>query len=402
MIDNDQVVGRNYQRLVSEGLKYVYEDGDPAETLERFRERSIGEIRDAMLRLFPDLALNSLGDPLAEGTFKFDKGDSIAFLYKNLSGGEKAAFDLLLDVLVKKREFDDTVFFIDEPETHMSTALQAALLKELFALVREISQLWIATHSLGMMRRAGELGREHRGQVAFLDFDGLNFDVQASVVCTTPDRPFWKRVMQIALDDIAGYVAPEKVVLCEGGTLPGKTDFDANCYNQIFGHEFPQVLFIGAGSAEDLQNDPKRVGPLIQGLAPDVEIIPLIDRDDRRDDEIEELGRKGVRVLSLRTIESYLLHDDVLSALCHFLGDGEQVPALLQARENALRSSVDAGGAADDLKRPAGDIYNAAKRLFPDQKLGANNREFMKGLCAPLVRDCKAVYERLRNDIFQQ
>ena len=35
--------------------------------------------------------------------------------------------------------------------------------------------------------------------------------------------------MQIALDDIAGYVAPEKVVLCEGGTLPGKTDFDANC-----------------------------------------------------------------------------------------------------------------------------------------------------------------------------
>ena len=129
MIDNDQVVGRNYQRLVSEGFKYVYEDGDPAETLERFRERSIGEIRDAMLRLFPDLALNSLGDPLAEGTFKFDKGDSIAFLYKNLSGGEKPRSTCFW-MFWSTKKFDDTVFFIDEPETHMSTALQAALLKK--------------------------------------------------------------------------------------------------------------------------------------------------------------------------------------------------------------------------------------------------------------------------------
>ncbi|MDP2703146.1 MAG: AAA family ATPase [Candidatus Rokubacteria bacterium] len=99
------------------------------------RERSIGEIRDVMQRLSPGLMLNSLGNPLSAGTFRFDKGDSKAFLYKNLSGGEKAAFDLLLDLLIKRREFDDTVFFIDEPEAHMSPGLQSALFDELFRAV---------------------------------------------------------------------------------------------------------------------------------------------------------------------------------------------------------------------------------------------------------------------------
>ncbi len=400
MIDNDQAVSRNYQRLVSEGFKYVYEEGDPAETLEHFRERSIGEIRDAVQRLFPDLVLNSLGDPLEQGTFKFDKGESQAFLYKNLSGGEKAAFDLLLDILVKKREFDDTVFFVDEPETHMSTALQGALLQELYDLVPENSQLWIATHSLGMMRKAGELSRNHPGQVAFLDFDGINFDVESTIQPSNPTRPFWKRIMQVALDDIAGYVAPEKIVLCEGGTLPGKNDFDANCFNTIFAEEYREVLFIGAGSSDDVQNDPRQIAPLIRGIAPDVELICLIDRDDRRDDEIVALNQNGIRVLGLRTIESYLLHDYVLEALCHYLGDGDLSPQLIEAKQNALQNSVDNGGPADDMKRPAGDIYNAAKELFPGQKLGANKREFMKGLCAPLIPQCDDVYDLLKRDVF--
>ena len=70
-----------------QGFEDVYERADPELTIGEFRERSIGEIRDAMQRLFPTLVLNSLGNPLSAGTFRFDKGDSKAFLYKNLSGG---------------------------------------------------------------------------------------------------------------------------------------------------------------------------------------------------------------------------------------------------------------------------------------------------------------------------
>ena len=120
LIDNDQAVQLNYRRLVSQGFQDVYETADPGLTMREFREQSIGEVRDVMQRMFPGLVLNSLGNPLTTGTFRFDKGESKTFLYKNLSGGEKAAFDLVLDMLIKRREFDDTVFFIDEPERHVA------------------------------------------------------------------------------------------------------------------------------------------------------------------------------------------------------------------------------------------------------------------------------------------
>lgn len=258
----------NYTRLVSDGLEDAFERGAPTLTLQQFREQSIGEIRSVIERLFPGLILNSIGNPLTAGTFKFDKGESRAFLYKNLSGGEKAAFDLVLDLLIKRREFDNTVFFIDEPEAHMAPALQGPLLEELWRSAPEPSQLWLATHSLAMMRTARELAQVNPDSVVFLDFDGVNFDLPQTIRPTHPNRPFWKRAMQIALDDLAGYVAPERVVLCEGARLAGGSDFDAECYNQIFQYDYPEVVFLGAGNAADIQNDPRGVRRLLSALAP--------------------------------------------------------------------------------------------------------------------------------------
>lgn len=402
LIDNDKAVSLNYQRLVSQGFEDVYERARPELTIGQFRDQSIGEIRDVVQRLFPGLVLNSLGNPLTEGTFRFDKGDSKAFLYKNLSGGEKAAFDLLLDLVIKRREFDDTVFFIDEPDAHMAPGLQSTLLEELFRAIPENSQLWLATHSIGMMRKARGLEQQHPGSVVFLDFDGVNFDSPITLQPIEPNRPFWKRALQIALDDLAGYVTPEHVVLCEGDCLKGGKDFDAECYNQIFQREYPQVVFLGAGNAEDIQNDPRGVVRLLQALAPEVRITQLIDRDDRSDAEINKLNAQHIRVLSLRTIESYLLDDSILRAMCEKFGQSELVPQLLEAKKDALQSSNTSGGPLDDLKRPAGDIYNAAKRLFPTRKLGSNNREFMKGHCAPLVQPGTSIYATLKRDVFSE
>lgn len=402
LIDNDQAVSLNYRRLVSQGFEDVYERAQPELTIGEFRERSIGEIRDVMQRLFPGLVLNSLGNPLSAGTFRFDKGDSKAFLYKNLSGGEKAAFDLLLDLLIKRREFDDTVFFIDEPEAHMSPGLQSALLDELFRAVPENSQLWLATHSIGMMRKARDVAQGNPGSVVFLDFDGANFDLPLTLHPIEPSRPFWKRAMQIALDDLAGYVTPERVVLCEGGRLEGGADFDAECYNEIFQIEYPHMVFLGAGNADDIQNDPRGVGRLLSALAPGVRVTRVIDRDDRTDEEIRALRTQQVRVLSRRTIESYLLDDSVLQSICETFGQPELAPQLLDAKAEALRNSIANGGPADDLKRPAGDIYNAAKRLFPTHKLGSDRRAFMKGICAPLIRRGTETYAALRRDVFDE
>lgn len=402
LIDNDQAVGLNYRRLVSQGFEEVYERAAPELTIGEFREQSIGAIRDAMQRMFPGLTLNSLGNPLSHGTFRFDKGESHAFLYKNLSGGEKAAFDLVLDILIKRREFSDTVFFIDEPEAHMSPALQSSLLDELLGAVPDNSQLWIATHSVGMMRRARDIGQATPGSVVFLDFDGVNFDLPQVLRPIEPNRPFWKRALQIALDDLAGYVAPETVALCEGGRVAGGTDFDADCFNTIFQGEYPQILFLGAGSSDDIQNDPRGVGSLLNGLTPGVQLMRIIDRDDRTDAEVAALLARGVRVLTLRTIESYLLDDSVLTAVCAAYGQPAAAAQLLQAKQGALTRSIVAGGPTDDLKRTAGDIYNAAKALLPTHKLGSDKRAFMRGICAPLIKPGTQIYNQLKADIFGQ
>lgn len=74
LIDNDQAVSLNYQRLVSQGFQDLYETEDPESTIGEFRERSIGDIRAAMTRLFPDLILNSLGNPLNLGDFQIRQG----------------------------------------------------------------------------------------------------------------------------------------------------------------------------------------------------------------------------------------------------------------------------------------------------------------------------------------
>ncbi len=282
----------------------------------------------------------------------------------------------------------------------MSPGLQSVLLDELFLAVPANSQLWLATHSIGMMRRARDLAQAHLGSVVFLDFDGVNFDLPTTLRPIEPGRPFWKRAMQVALDDLAGYVTPERVVLCEGARLDGGSDFDAECYNSIFETDYPQVVFLGAGNSNDIQNDPRGVTGLLAALAPGVRVTRVIDRDDRTDEEIQQLRARNVRVLSRRTIESYLLDDSILQGICEGFGQPELAPELLAAKQEALRNSIANGGPADDLKRPAGDIYNAAKRLFPNRKLGSDRRAFMKGICAPLVRQGAAIYAELQRDIF--
>jgi predicted ATPase len=233
MIDNDAAVALNYQRLASQALEDALANEPDTTTLGEFRDRVIGDIRRSMERVFPDLLLHDLGNPLTGGTFRFDKGTSCNFLYQNLSGGEKAAFDLLLDMVVKRREFDGTVFCVDEPEAHMNTGLQAALLEELVQVLPAKSQLWLATHSIGMMRRARVIERQSPGTAVFLDFSELDFDKPQTIAPAQTGRAFWERSLNIALDDLSNLVAPNRVVVCEGAPVghPSKnTGHDAACY----------------------------------------------------------------------------------------------------------------------------------------------------------------------------
>lgn len=202
LIDVETRVSDNYQRLVGDAINEVFNSLDDTRTVKDVREKLIGEVRSSMARVFDNLVLQGTGNPMNNGTFLFEKGVSHGYHYTNLSGREKAAFDLLLDFVVKREFFNNTIYCIDEPELHMHTRLQGQLLAELYRKVPDGCQLWVATNSIGMMRCAMELHQHDQCSVAFLDFEGHDFDQQVEIRPTMPGRDLWKRVFSVALDDL--------------------------------------------------------------------------------------------------------------------------------------------------------------------------------------------------------
>ena len=167
LIDDDKTVQANFQRLLWRLLKKVTTPGLKTDQIMR---DTIGVLQDVLRRVFGNLLLDNLVTPEEQGTFTFSKGNTNNFLYENLSGGEKAAFDLLLDLVVSREQYDDSLYCIDEPEAHLNTRLQGQILEELYNLVPNGSQLWIASHSIGMVRKAEELRIANPSHVVFLDF----------------------------------------------------------------------------------------------------------------------------------------------------------------------------------------------------------------------------------------
>ena len=163
LIDPDKTVQNNYHRIIWRLLGKVT---TPGLTTDDIMADTIGDLQRSMEIVFGDIRLDALVALQDTGTFTFTKGKARNFLYENLSAGEKAAFDLLLDVVVNKAAFDGSLYCIDEPEAHLSTRLQGKILKELYRLIPGDSQLWIATHSIGMVRAAQEIRASTRSMLS--------------------------------------------------------------------------------------------------------------------------------------------------------------------------------------------------------------------------------------------
>lgn len=390
-------VHNNYQRLACGVFDKVF-DKKVDRKSSQIIEELIGEIGLAMQMIFEDLHLQSLTSPIEDGTFRFTKGDSENFHYKNLSGGEKAAFDLLLDFIIKRKVFDDTIYCIDEPELHMHSRLQAKLLEVMFNLIPDNCQLWIATHSIGMARKAAELYKENLGQVAFIDFHGQDFDQAVTLKPIQPGRKFWQGMFHTALDDLAELVAPECVVFCEGKKLWGggrKPSFDVNVYQTIFGAEHPDVEFIPLGGASEVQNIEKAFNPLLRTLVPGIKYWKLFDRDDRHGEEIQQLQQEGAQVLQMRDLESYLWNNEIIEMLCASQGCADKLQEILEEKRLALEDNPKQGKAADDIKFISGRLYNKCKQVLGLTQCGNDAEAFALYTLAPLVTPDTKTYQEL-------
>ena len=404
LIDDDKVVGANFQRLIWRILGKVTTSGL---TTDQIMSDTIKVLQDALKRLFGDLHLENLVAPDEHGTFTFTKGDIQNFLYENLSGGEKAAFDLLLDLVVSRKHYNNSLYCIDEPESHLSTRLQGQILEEIYNLVPLGSQLWIASHSIGMVRKAEELRLANPSHVVFLDFgfrdDGQprDFDQYEEIRPSIPDYSFWTRHYDIALDDLAKLVAPDQVVLCEGAIEAGKDAFDAACYNQIFAIDYPRTLFISVGSSADIESRIHALVPIIEQIVCGTDVILLRDRDDMSGPEIERKRTKSIRTLTqYRNLESLLLSDEVLEKLCLSYGVPDKYGDIIQARTTALQINVDGQKPADDFKPAVQTVHQASRIHLNLSGAGTKKEDFMLDILVPLITPDTAIYRCIRDDIF--
>lgn len=392
IIDLDQAVSDNYSRLAWKRIRDVDYDAPGAMTLDEYRAGALGELQDAMTVLFtdPPLQLESFGNIEDAGTFLFSKGQSQGFRYSNLSGGEKAAFDLLLDIFVKRNEFRDAIYCIDEPESHIATALQGPLLDALLALIPDESQLWIATHSVGFVRRAFDRMRED-GDVAFLDFTGLDFDQRIELRPRVPDRAFWRRTYKIALDDLSELIAPDVVVFCEGSQTKADGGFDAQCYNRIFEDSHPDVLFISNGSSSEVE-DSGSLTAVLNAVSRGTRVVRLIDRDEMGDATRDQKVQEGIRVLRRREIENYLYDPQVLMS---FFREHDRVDAgavVLNEFSSALQE--------DDIHPIVPDLFQAIRTHSGIRRIGRNYKEFAIDHLAPALAKTPSVRDELCEDIF--
>ena len=400
LIDNDQAVSANYQRLIYQTMSGVYNSGNDDKTVRALREELIGDVRKSMEAVFGDLLLNSISDPLGAGSFFFGKGAVDAYHYKNLSGGEKAAFDLLLDLHVKKKSFSDAIYCIDELDAHLHTRVQAALLREIVNILPGDSQLWATTHSLGVIRGAQELAAADPSSVCILDFDGVELDASNELRPSNLGRIAWEKLLSITLDDLSKQIAPKHVVVCEGSSLGNRRqDFDAEIYNRILGSRYPDVVFVSGGASSEVAASGVSVKSLLEKLLPYASVHVLCDRDDLSDDQVSEHQRNGMLVLRRRNLESYVMDDEVLKALLQKEGKAECWDEVSKIKAAAIAASVTRGNARDDIKSAAGEIYTEVKKLLALVQCGNDTASFMRDTLAPLVDTSMVCYSELKDTV---
>ena len=382
MVETDTALGEHYQRLVARFLPVLsnLESGDAVRDLETVRA-ALAPVQDSLTRVMPHLRFTGLGDATSDGSFYFTRDGIRGFRYESLSGGEKAVFDLLLDVHIAATELGTPLICLDEPEIHLNPDVQATVLTELLQLLPVGSQLWIATHSVGMIRRAFDISAEAPARVAFLDFgqvDGPAPDVRLKP--SEPTSQLLRKAMSVALDDLARLLAPEVLVICEGSQVSDRIPvWDERIYRQIFRELHPRVEFKSSGGKGDL----KRAAAIASVIAPGTNILKLRDRDDLTSENRARLleSDSNLRVLERHSLESYLLDDEVLEAL---VGDrGTLVENVLGELKAARDGAIRPNGSAKGALRAVFDV--ARKALGNAQGLGENPSQFSADVLAKLI-----------------
>lgn len=315
----------NYRRLYAVYNRYR-DDNDikPSEA----KAKIIGDLNSSIQKCV-DLEIASLGNVEGDqGTLYFKKPDHPKeFEFNVLSSGEKEVVDLLLDLYLRKDDYDDSIFLIDEPELHINTAIQGNLLVEIDRLVGPNCQIWLTTHSIGFLR-ALQTKMPDKCQIIHFRPE-YNLAAEAHTLTPVKVGPgTWRELFSVALDDLALLVSPSTIIYCEGRAEPGaggrERGMDAQVFNNIFAQSQPEAFFTSSGGNTEPDQRSAIALAVLGKVFPTVEILVLKDRDMASGKNTDENDRqvylktnpKNHRVLARWEIENYLFDKDVLKAYC--------------------------------------------------------------------------------------
>jgi len=381
-IDMDRRLQDNYERLFAKFLTDLQTSDLSGKDL---KESIIKEINDVLQEIL-DIKITSLGNiaEKGEGKLFFEKGTSENFPYDNLSSGEKEVLDIIIDLVLKRDIYKDTVFCIDEPELHLNTAVQRKLLIEIVKLIPDNCQLWIATHSVGFLRGLQE---ELSSECQIIDLSEHNFDQTTHIEPIKISRSNWQRIFKTALEDLTGLIAPQKMVYCEGRIEPStdgkELGFDALIYNEIFEPYFPGITFVSGGGNTEPHIYAEFAIMVFSKVLRDIKIIHLADRDLNPDGRLMTskerttwLAEGGIRrMLKRREIENYIFDFEIVNLA---------FPNVTQAQYSEIVSDI----INDDIKSKFVEIRTLC---------GNNNsskKEFSLMLAKEITPDT-AVYKEL-------
>ena len=323
--DLDDKMEENYRRLNIMFNKYLQEqDCKPSEA----KAKIIGDLNKSLKNCL-DLEIMNLGNIEAnQGTIFFKKDDHPNnFEFNVLSSGEKEVVDILLDLYLRREEYNETIFLIDEPELHINTSIQRNLLLEINKLIGENCQIWIATHSIGFLRALQE---DLKTECQIIYFQkGVNWASEVQILLPMKKTlNNWKEIFETALDDLAGLVSPRCIVYCEGKDNPGakglEKGFDAKVLNNIYGEKHHDTLFVSSGGNTELDQRSEIALAILTKVFSGLEILVFKDRDvssgklnDENDRQVYlQNNPKHFRIMKRWEIENYLFDKEVLKVYC--------------------------------------------------------------------------------------
>ena len=285
-----------YIREINTAIRSPFFNGEKAD-IPTITQEYLTKINDSFLYIFGNdrtsIRIVNMVDsiPGVPAQLLFQKGES-KINYDLLSHGEKQIVTLLLNFVIRNKYYQDTIYFIDEMDTHLETSIQKRLIENVVEKwIPEGSQLWTASHALGFIEYANKAEN-----AVILDFDSRDFDL-AQVI--RPSQKNNLEVYEIAIpkEQITSILSNYKLVVVENQ--------DDKYYNAALGRN--GFLFLPA-------YDSREVFLTIKG---DNSKLGLRDQDYLMPAEIDQVQKKfpNLKVLKYYSFENYIYHPDNISEL---------------------------------------------------------------------------------------